>query len=182
MVRMTEPGCRLTVMLREWRGSIIVRRGRLYVQVRDHRGKWRQRATYLADTPENRLEAQAKIVELKNYFDSLPRPDPGAELAEAQRLGDQARARARSRFKAAIGDSLACESCGWQPRPPLGLRAINIHHLVPTAAGGTDHPENLAALCPNCHAMAHAIFGRKAAPGRAELVEAIRAATRPAST
>lgn len=83
---------------------------------------------------------------------------------------------ARKVFKRRLGPALACECCGWRPRPPLGPRAVNAHHIVPTAAGGSNDHDNLAALCPNCHAMAHAIFGRKAAPGRAELLLAILSA------
>ena len=44
-------------MLRPWRGSVLSIRGRLYLQVRAENGQWRQRATGLEDTPENRVKA-----------------------------------------------------------------------------------------------------------------------------
>lgn len=167
-------------MLRSWKGAVIAVRGYLRVQVRDNFGKWRQHAVGLRDTPENRVQAATKIGEWRAHYEALPFVDPretARKLAEEKkRLGDQARARARARFKAMVGASLACEVCGWVPRPPLGRRAINAHHLTPTTAGGSDLADNLIPLCPNCHALAHAIFGRSAAPGRAELVAAIRAA------
>jgi 5-methylcytosine-specific restriction endonuclease McrA len=167
-------------MLRSWKGGVISVRGHLRVQVRDNHGKWRQHAVGMRDTPENRTKAAAKIGEWRAHYEALPFVDPretARKLAEEKkRLGDQARATARARFKARSGESLACEACGWVPRPPLGVRAINVHHITPTTAGGSDQPENLIPLCPNCHALAHAIFGRSAAPGRAELVAAIRAA------
>jgi hypothetical protein len=37
-------------------------------------------------------------------------------------------------------------------RTPLTL---DIHHLVCVSQGGADDPENLAALCPNCHPLHH---------------------------
>ena len=32
---------------------------------------------------------------------------------------------------------------------------LDIHHLVPVADDGSNDPENLLALCPNCHALHH---------------------------
>lgn len=32
---------------------------------------------------------------------------------------------------------------------------IDIHHLVPVSDKGPDQPENLVALCPNCHSLHH---------------------------
>jgi hypothetical protein len=52
----------------------------------------------------------------------------------------------------------ACEVCSW--RLPVGYGdwgGLNIHHVVPVSAGGSDHPANLVALCPNHHSLAHAI-------------------------
>ena len=33
--------------------------------------------------------------------------------------------------------------------------ALDIHHLVEVAEGGTNDPPNLLALCPTCHALYH---------------------------
>ena len=35
------------------------------------------------------------------------------------------------------------------------ILTLDIHHLVPVGDQGTDTPENLLALCPNCHALHH---------------------------
>jgi hypothetical protein len=40
-------------------------------------------------------------------------------------------------------------------RTPLTL---DIHHLDPVSNGGSDAPDNLLALCPNCHTSHH--YGR----------------------
>lgn len=46
---------------------------------------------------------------------------------------------------------MRCRSCGerclaWE---------TDVHHLVPRAAGGVDHPANLITLCDGCHAARH---------------------------
>jgi hypothetical protein len=35
------------------------------------------------------------------------------------------------------------------------ILTIDIHHLVPIAESGPDTPDNLLALCPNCHSLHH---------------------------
>ncbi len=32
---------------------------------------------------------------------------------------------------------------------------IDVHHIVPVKEGGGNKPDNLLALCPNCHALVH---------------------------
>ncbi|MFF2875083.1 HNH endonuclease [Gottfriedia sp. NPDC057991] len=32
---------------------------------------------------------------------------------------------------------------------------LEVHHLLRLSDGGADHPENVAAICPNCHRRAH---------------------------
>lgn len=53
---------------------------------------------------------------------------------------------------------VACVICGW--KPPVFLTKshvrtfLTIHHMIPVADGGTDSPDNLIILCPNCHSIA----------------------------
>ena len=54
----------------------------------------------------------------------------------------------------------SCEVCGWRmpiTHPEISPRSspIHVHHIIRVADGGTGAPENLIALCPNHHAMAH---------------------------
>lgn len=47
-----------------------------------------------------------------------------------------------------------CEACEEQA-PFLkrnGKPYLECHHLISVASGGSNHPENIAAICPNCHA------------------------------
>jgi hypothetical protein len=159
---------------RQWKGSVYAKRGILYFRVKDTAGVWRACSTHLLDTPDNRVSAWAMIEGARGKLPPRQPPRP----APRRRPGFRASgATTRSSFKRSRGEDLACECCGWRPRPPLGRRAVNVHHICPRSAGGTDAPENFIALCPNCHALAHAIFGRKDPCGRAVLLDAIRAAT-----
>lgn len=49
-----------------------------------------------------------------------------------------------------------CEGCN-APAPFNGKEGpfLEIHHLKRLCDGGPDHPENVIALCPNCHRRAH---------------------------
>lgn len=74
------------------------------------------------------------------------------------------RARSNSlRLKRAVA---VCESCGWTPPNVQYVpkynpsRLFHLHHIKPLCCGGPDTRENRVALCPNCHALAHAVTRR----------------------
>ncbi|MGA5068215.1 HNH endonuclease [Streptomyces exfoliatus] len=50
-----------------------------------------------------------------------------------------------------------CENpgCAGQPSDVTdsGQPILEVDHIVELAAGGRDHPEQMVALCPNCHAV-----------------------------
>ncbi len=50
-----------------------------------------------------------------------------------------------------------CQLCGCEA--PFvgsdGVPFLEIHHIKPIASGGTHDPDNLAAVCPNCHRRIH---------------------------
>lgn len=80
----------------------------------------------------------------------------------------------------------ACAVCGWYIHTVLRSRngtgrGVHHHHIVPVSCGGTDDPDNLILLCPNCHALAHNLYpkcnGRYHGPViREELAVDLRAA------
>lgn len=59
-----------------------------------------------------------------------------------------------------------CEICGWSAPDYLQNMSgrsnftVNLHHVLPTASGGAEEPENLILLCPNHHAIADLLSGR----------------------
>ena len=51
-----------------------------------------------------------------------------------------------------------CESCSSDApflRAGGGQPYLEVHHKIPLARGGDDHPDNTEALCPNCHRQKH---------------------------
>lgn len=54
---------------------------------------------------------------------------------------------------------IVCAVCGWSDPVPRerGQSAVAVHHVVPVCCGGSDDAENIALLCPNHHAVAHAV-------------------------
>lgn len=52
-----------------------------------------------------------------------------------------------SREKALRRDKYTCQNCG--------LRANQVHHIIPRKHGGTDKLENLTSLCETCHQENH---------------------------
>lgn len=69
----------------------------------------------------------------------------------------------------------SCEGCT-QPAPFASSQGpyLECHHLHRIADGGPDHPENVIALCPNCHRRAH--YAKDAASFNAQLVTVVKAA------
>ncbi|SDQ62485.1 HNH endonuclease [Natronobacterium texcoconense] len=50
-----------------------------------------------------------------------------------------------------------CQGCG-EPAPFTGRDGapfLEVHHLHRRSDGGPDHPDNVVALCPNCHRRVH---------------------------
>jgi len=55
----------------------------------------------------------------------------------------------RTITKIAYRMKLACFNCGWDQA------RCDIHHIIPRSKGGSDFPDNLTYICPNCHRLAH---------------------------
>lgn len=135
---------------RPWRGSLLVRRGKFYIQIKS-KGKWVRRCTGFKAAPENKAKAERVLEEVRDKllgnFRSV-RYRQGVDLIAAFR---------KSRPP-------SCEGCGWAP--PAQGAALHVHHVLSRAKGGSDEPSNLLLVCPNCHAVSHALRisdGREAA-------------------
>lgn len=75
-------------------------------------------------------------------------------MARGRRHGDPARmAKKREsisvqrRWSILQRDSFTCAFCGAQP----GNDRLNVDHIIPVARGGSDHDNNLVALCDRCN-------------------------------
>ncbi len=157
-------------MARDWHGSVRSKRGWLLVAVKDARGKWVERSTGLRDSPENWPKAREALVARRAAWQLLPPVE------------------VRSRWRTSLNKSFKrrrgerCEVCGWTPRPPLRPSAVNAHHVCPRGEGGDDSDENRLVLCPNHHAVAHALHRERPARDRSELLGRLRAWDRAAAT
>lgn len=60
-------------------------------------------------------------------------------------------------LSAADGVCDACKTRIFQK--PDGTWFLEVHHQIWLSEGGPDHPDNMVALCPNCHRQEH--FGTK---------------------
>ncbi|TPI35226.1 HNH endonuclease [Mesorhizobium sp. B3-2-1] len=61
-----------------------------------------------------------------------------------------------------------CEACGTRApfKSLLGFDYLEVHHVKPLAAGGSDRVQNAVAVCPNCHrALHHAVDATERASG-----------------
>ena len=69
-----------------------------------------------------------------------------------------------------------CENPGCTGQPAdvtaTGAAILEVDHVVDLAGGGRDHPSQMVALCPNCHAVK--TRGRSREKLRAELLEVAR--------
>lgn len=43
--------------------------------------------------------------------------------------------------------------CQWCKAQGAAVRATDVDHIQPKSEGGTDMPENLQSLCPDCHKL-----------------------------
>jgi len=71
-----------------------------------------------------------------------------------------------------------CEACGSEPPfvDDAGNGFLEVHHINRLADEGIDAPENVAAVCPNCHRRAHYSADRLAF--QASLIAAVQASER----
>ncbi len=48
-------------------------------------------------------------------------------------------------------DNNKCKACGFTFKKMDGENYVEVAHINPLSEGGPDNPENMVALCPNCH-------------------------------
>jgi len=120
---------------------------------------------------ENWAKAQAILEAIREELGVGHVSRPPAPPHIRRRGGSSGRRRAAYKTRHGIA---ACEACGWTPPENLGPSVLNTHHVRPRAMGGDDSDENMVALCPNCHATAHALLKARQHHTKAEIVARLR--------
>ena len=67
-------------------------------------------------------------------------------------------------------DNNTCEACGFTFKKKDGENYVEVAHIKPLSEGGPDDPENMVALCPNCHKK----LDKGDEKARNEVIEALR--------
>ena len=101
---------------------------------------------YVSETPEILKNPLVRLRE-NAYKNSIVKVKTYKTLSTARSTSSAVHSYAIQRSKG------ICESCD-EPAPfttKNGKPYLEVHHLIPISKGGPDHPENVAAVCPNCH-------------------------------
>lgn len=104
--------------------------------------------------PDRLEHALTFASQLSATYGDLPAAKHGRRKAKVPARAHKV-ALAYKRMRAETG----CEACGWSLGPDA-WEALHAHHVVPLSCGGSDGFDNIIALCPNHHAVAHRL-GRR---------------------
>lgn len=108
------------------------------------------KAVYGSNNPKNLRNKTIK--ELRNVaLSKVPRTASAKEKREAAYYRSEA-----LKIYAIARSKGFCEGCGLEaPFQTYRGPFLECHHVHRLADGGPDHPQNVVALCPNCHRRAH---------------------------
>lgn len=92
-----------------------------------------------------------KNIDLKNKPKGQPKPEKVVTATTIYYRDPLVRAWVLEKAKG------KCEACDVDAPFVLwdGIPFLEVHHMIPLAAGGPDTVENALALCPNCHRRSH---------------------------
>lgn len=105
---------------------------------------------------QDRENARPKLEDLRRKADQEARTNPTASTRSVRSVQEYTRSTAIKRYVKARADGV-CEGCG-TPAPfkdSEGEPYLHTHHVHELSKGGSDTPETVIALCPNCHYRVH---------------------------
>jgi 5-methylcytosine-specific restriction endonuclease McrA len=109
--------------------------------------------------PTEEVKKQTSISLKKYYKNNKPR---SSGIEHAKKVGASTKGKYKKEVNSLLELSkrttaklikrlnLKCCICGWDEA------SLDIHHIIPRKAGGSDDHNNLTAICPNHHRLAHA--------------------------
>ncbi|QKW22898.1 HNH endonuclease [Kitasatospora sp. NA04385] len=105
-----------------------------------------------ADSPERVLRTR-----YRKLVAEVEKAEPATHGARRPRTSETPVRNPRAREAVVLRSGGRCEnpSCGGQPADvtDTGEAILDVDHVEDISAGGRDHPVNMVALCPNCHAV-----------------------------
>ncbi|WP_281195149.1 HNH endonuclease [Halorubrum sp. F4] len=115
-------------------------------------------------------------------FASVPGMRAHHKVVHAESISESRSLTRSVRQRVIERDEHTCQRCGIDVSE-RGTDGPNfeIHHLIPFAAGGPNHPKNLVTLCLDCHSKAHKEV-REIATERPEILEGLRSIVCGSST
>ncbi|WP_088011243.1 HNH endonuclease [Gottfriedia acidiceleris] len=109
---------------------------------------------YDADENDEILKLN-NLIELRNLAIQSESKEEVSDIKERKQI-IRKRAAAIKKY-ALVRAKGKCEAC--EQIAPFnnaeGQPFLEVHHLLRLSDGGADHPDNVAAICPNCHRRAH---------------------------
>lgn len=105
------------------------------------------------DPEDGELANDRSLDELKEI--ALQDTSNGHDSVQMKRVKVRKRSEAIKLYARARAAEI-CEACE-QPEPfqAKSGSSLEVHHMYRLSDGGPDHPEHVAAICPNCHARIH---------------------------
>lgn len=121
------------------------------------------------------IEADAlEALDLETLYDRAKGNAPSTETSRTT----YTRSAAVRAYARRVADGV-CQGCG-DPAPFVGRDGepfLEVHHLHRRSDGGPDHPDNVVALCPNCHRRVH--YGEDGEEFNRELIADVESVRRP---
>lgn len=110
-----------------------------------------------ADTANGEKEETPSTLQLRKQAEAAATKEvPQGTTTTQQSKPEYSRSPEIKRYVKARADG-ACEGCG-EPAPftsTTGEPYLHVHHIHELSKGGSDTPDTVVALCPNCHYRVH---------------------------
>ncbi|WP_079990749.1 HNH endonuclease signature motif containing protein [Haloarcula sp. CBA1127] len=132
----------------------------------DQRGNMRQGIRFKLDPVENNVtipESDIDDLDIDRLYEQAIESSPGTgkesgETASTSSKSQTSYTRSEivKKYALRVADGI-CQGCG-KDAPFIsndGNPYLEVHHLHRRSDGGPDHPDNVIALCPNCHRRVH---------------------------
>ena len=111
----------------------------------------------------------------RDDFESIAGMRAHHKLVHAESISDSRNLVESTRQKVIQRDNHTCQRCGINVSPTNEDGPdFQVHHIIPRAAGGPDHEDNLVTLCNECHSKVHRLI-ENLPEERPDLLDELRA-------